>query len=92
MIVGFSQKFKWLFASVLLTGATVIPTGANSSASYGYDEVGRLRSALYDNGLCVAYAYDQVGNRTSQANTLNDAPEQAVWGSGSWGCFKWTAP
>ncbi|TGQ51031.1 hypothetical protein EN836_26170 [Mesorhizobium sp. M1C.F.Ca.ET.193.01.1.1] len=62
------------------------PTIANSSVNYGYDALGRVTSALYDNGLCIAYTYDANGNRTSQVNST----QTAVWGSGAWGCFKWT--
>ena len=78
-----------LLAASLLTFSG-IPTGANGSAVYTYDSLGRLRTALYDNGLCVAYNYDANGNRISQTNTLSDAPESPTWGAGYWGCFEWT--
>lgn len=67
-----------------------VPTVANESVIYRYDAAGRIGSALYDNGLCVAYTYDANGNRTSQTNANTAAA--ATWGSASWGCFKWTNP
>jgi YD repeat-containing protein len=77
-----------LVASVLTVVGVLLPNAASGSADYSYDPVGRLATVRYDNGLCVAYAYDQNGNRTSQANTTSGAV--ATWGTGLWGCFKWT--
>jgi YD repeat-containing protein len=79
-----------LSAPVLL--ATVIPDVVKASTSYTYDQLGRLITALYDNGTCVAYAYDANGNRTSQVITISGGPETPVWGTGIWGCFVWTSP
>lgn len=70
----------------LAVSGSMIPTAANSSATYGYDGLGRLTSVLYDNGVCIAYGYDANGNRTAQTNTFGTA----TWGSGVWGCFQWT--
>ncbi len=68
--------------------AIAVPGGALGSGVYGYDKVGRLTTALYDNGTCLVYAYDANGNRTSQTNT--SATVTAVWGTGTYGCFSWT--
>ncbi len=68
----------------------LVPQGTNASAVYTYDQLGRLSTALYDNGLCVAYLYDASGNRTSQTNTLGGLPVTPTWGAGVWGCFSWT--
>ena len=68
--------------------AITVAGGALGSAHYSYDKVGRLTTALYDNGACLAYAYDANGNRTSQTNT--SANVTAVWGTGVYGCFSWT--
>jgi YD repeat-containing protein len=68
----------------------LLPGNLRASTSYTYDELGRLTTAVYDNGLCVAYAYDATGNRTSQSNA--SASSAPTWGSGVWGCFLWTAP
>jgi len=82
---------KALFtASLLALLAVLIPLGAVGSVIYTYDPLGRVTTGLYDNGLCIAYAYDANGNRTTQTNTIASAPESATWGSGVWGCFSWT--
>jgi len=73
-------------ASALTDGASA----ATASVTYTYDQVGRLATALYDNGVCVVYNYDASGNRTAQTNTLSGAPATPIWGTGVWGCFKWT--
>lgn len=75
---------------VVLAGTTSVDAVA-ASASYTYDPLGRVTTALYDNGVCIAYSYDAAGNRTSQSNTASGPSESAVWGSGVWGCFVWTA-
>lgn len=64
---------------------------AAASITYTYDPSGRLTTALYDNGLCIAYAYDANGNRTSVSGVVGGAPQTAVWGTGAWGCFNWTS-
>ena len=69
---------------------TMSADGASGSASYTYDQLGRVTTALYDNGVCVTYVYDANGNRTSQTNTVSGTPESPTWGSGVWGCFPWT--
>jgi YD repeat-containing protein len=77
--------------SLLALIGTLVPSPVGASGSYSYDLLGRLTTALYDNGTCVAYAYDANGNRTSQSVTLSGAPTSPVWGSGVWGCFSWTS-
>jgi hypothetical protein len=79
-----------LAKSMLAVLATAGAANADGSATYGYDLDGRIRSVLYDDGLCVAYNYDANGNRTSQNNTLNGPENQATWGTGYFGCFSWT--
>jgi YD repeat-containing protein len=79
-------------ATVLGIAAMTIPGSAlGSGVVYGYDAVGRVTSALYDNGTCLAYAYDANGNRTSQTVTSSGgAPQTPTWGTGTFGCFSWT--
>lgn len=59
-----------------------------ASVAYGYDPLGRLATALYDDGLCIIYVYDANGNRTSWTNA---APPSSppLWGSQNWGGFNW---
>jgi YD repeat-containing protein len=75
-------------SAALGLAAIAIPGGALGSGVFGYDKVGRVTTALYDNGTCLVYTYDANGNRTSQTNT--PATVTAVWGSGVFGCFSWT--
>lgn len=67
----------------------LIPVAAVAAVSFTYDQLGRVATARYDNGLCVAYAYDGSGNRTSQTNTTGGA-QTLTWGSGVWGCSSWS--
>jgi YD repeat-containing protein len=70
--------------------ALAVPTSLGSSVSYTYDGAGRVTTAIYDNGTCVAYAYDASSNRTSQTNTIGAPPTTPTWDTGTWGCFPWT--
>jgi YD repeat-containing protein len=80
-----------LIAALLLTLTGVMSAdGATGSISYTYDMLGRVTTALYDNGACIAYAYDANGNRTSVTITVSGSPVSPVWGTGVWGCFSWT--
>lgn len=80
-----------LWTIVMVMIGILIPSEIDASASYTYDQVGRLTTAIYDNGLCVTYVYDANGNRTSQTNTApGGAPQTPVWGTGQLGCFNWT--
>ncbi len=79
-----------LAAAALILIGVLLPQSAGASVDYGYDQLGRVTTALYDNGTCVLYAYDPAGNRTSQSITLSGAPETPTWGTGTWGCFNWT--
>jgi YD repeat-containing protein len=83
--VKFRAKAIFL-ASVFLLFAD----SGDASTIYTYDLLGRVTTVQYDNGLCIAYTYDANGNRTSQTNTIAGPPATAVWGTGVWGCFKWT--
>lgn len=75
-----------LALAILMVSSSAIA----GSVAYTYDQAGRLTTALYDNDTCITYSYDANGNRTSQTNTVGGTPTTAVWGTGVWGCFKWT--
>jgi hypothetical protein len=81
-----------LALAILVSLTISSATQADSSVSYGYDQLGRVTSAAYDNGLCVVYTYDANGNRTAQSYSMSSASASQNWGSGVWGCYlKWTA-
>jgi YD repeat-containing protein len=77
----------YVTAAALVLSAFLITDASGSGVTYTYDLPGRVTTALYDSGLCVAYSYDANGNRTAQTNGTPGAP---AWGSGTWGCFSWT--
>jgi hypothetical protein len=52
--------------------------------TYTYDALGRLTSALYDTGVCIANTYDANGNRLSESIVVVTSS-----GTGVWGCFNW---
>ena len=81
-----------LFAVVVVVCVAILPGSGLEAASvaYTYDGLGRVRTARYDNGVCIVYAYDASGNRTSQTNTSAGAPVTPTWGTGVFGCFYWT--
>ncbi len=81
---------RYLIASVMLLLGLFASGGSDASVTYTYDAAGRLTTAKYDNGACVAYGYDASSNRTSQTNTIGGPPATPTWGTGSWGCFAWT--
>ena len=89
-LIGARQAAARSAASLFVLLGVLIPGATDASVSYTYDKLGRVTSALYDNGLCIAYANDANGNRTSQTNTISAAPESPIWGSGVWGCFTWS--
>jgi YD repeat-containing protein len=77
------------WAAVLL--GVLIPSTAGASVTYGYDPVGRIATALYDNGSCTAYTYDANGNPTLWINFAAPQPSPTLWGSGTWGNFTWSS-
>ena len=79
-----------LLLSVLVGIIAFGSTTTAAGISYSYDKLGRVTTAVYDTGVCIAYSYDPNGNRTSQTNTISGAPVSPIWGSGVWGCFSWT--
>lgn len=83
----FSCKTRPLLTSLAILFSS--PSAALASTIYTYDSLGRLAAAAYDNGLCIAYAYDPNGNRLSM-RTVATTIQSSVWGAANWGCFSWT--
>ena len=91
MLVRLWKAARMVTIAVLALLAALMPEGIGATTSFTYDQLGRLTTALYDNGTCIAYAYDANGNRTSETITSAGAPEMGTWGTGVWGCFRWTS-
>lgn len=56
----------------LLVGAAVMAASAAAvagSATYTYDNLGRLTRIAYSNGVVITYTYDAAGNRTAVVTT-----------------------
>lgn len=63
----------------------------NGSVVYTYDALGRIATASYDTGVCIAYTYDPNGNRTSQKILVTSASSTGVWGCFNWNGARWGA-
>jgi carbohydrate-selective porin OprB len=82
---------KLCCAAALLGIVAAMPAeAATASVRYTYDQLGRVATALYDNGVCVVYNYDANGNRTAQTNTAFSGPQPMIWRARVWGCGLWT--
>ncbi|AZQ51440.1 hypothetical protein D5R55_10720 [Burkholderia cenocepacia] len=89
----FSRNWQLaIYFTVIVFGlfGSVPAEAASATAQYTYDPLGRVTTALYDNGICVVYSYDANGNRTSQTNTAGNGVPPMTWGTGVWGCVPWT--
>ena len=79
--------------ALVLTGATIFPSvsarAANGSVAYTYDALGRLITASYDTGVCIAYSYDANGNRLSEKILVVSPSSTGVWGCFNWNGAKW---
>jgi YD repeat-containing protein len=60
------------------------------SAMITYDGAGRIVTTLYTDQTCIAHKYNAQGNRAETVVTKADTPETSVWGTGAWGCSKWS--
>jgi YD repeat-containing protein len=90
MMGAMTGRWRAAFLAAATLVMTGVASGATGSVNYSYDPTGRLTTALYDNGMCVAYSYDQNGNRVSQINSTTSS--SATWGTSAWGCFLWSSP
>jgi YD repeat-containing protein len=55
-----------------LAGGVAVLASANAlagSATYTYDNLGRLTRIAYSNGVVITYTYDAAGNRTAVVTT-----------------------
>lgn len=82
------------FPRLLTIGLVLFVSASSANAQtvvrYTYDRVGRVTTALYDNGICVVYSYDANGNRTGRTVFAAGTPNTPTWGTGVYGCFNWS--
>ncbi len=69
--------------NVLVAGtalAFALATDLHASATYTYDELGRIRAVTYSDGKQIIYTYDAAGNRTQHvvSATTSNRPPVAV--------------
>ncbi len=67
------RRIVCLLCSLVLALIIATPLWAGS-ATYDYDDFGRLIEVLYDDGTRIVYTYDDAGNRLTQVITV-PAPE-----------------
>jgi len=60
---------KLLVLMAMLGAVALGIPSSDANTVYTYDQLGRLASANYDNGVEIVYTYDAAGNRTSVART-----------------------
>jgi len=89
----FRTGFRVILAAVTLLAISALcqAFAANGSVAYTYDALGRVITVSYDTGVCLIYAYDANGNRTSETVNVNGSGAPAVWGCFNWGAANWTA-
>jgi hypothetical protein len=74
-------------ALAVILGTAVVPTTAHASDFLLFGP--QMLVLLGSSSVCVAYTYDQNGNRTLQ--TAATMPVGSVtWGSATFGCFMWS--
>ena len=71
-------RFFYALMVAVLAGWLALPALAQNIANYTYDELGRLKTVTYSNGVSVVYEYDAAGNRTQKTVTgSTNAPPPA---------------
>ncbi len=75
-LTGRLRAARALLLAVLIGWLAHAALALAGSATYVYDELGRLKSVTYDDGTGTAYTLDPAGNRLSVANTDAIAPGQ----------------
>ena len=60
------MKTKTIILGLALLALLAGPAHA-SGITYTYDALGRVKTATYDNGTQITYAYDGASNRTTQS-------------------------
>lgn len=80
-----------LISSVLAVVSAVMSTTVVIAASHAPEQPALADAAVAPPGdPCIVYSYEANGNRLSQAITASGGGLTPTWGTGTWGCFKWT--
>ncbi len=85
MFVHFLQPriaLRWFLLAVL---AFSLPASAEDAV-----HPQRVAAHRASSDPCIVYTYDGNGNRQSQTITVSGDGMTPSWGTGTWGCFKWT--
>ena len=77
----------WTLIATLLT--LNAPNAATGAVTYAYDALGRLVTATYDTGVCIAYTYDPVGNRLSETIQVPSPTGTGIWNCSTWDSTTW---
>lgn len=56
--------FAFACAATAVAPTLYVATPAQAEVQYVYDAAGRLKKAVYSNGVAIEYRYDAAGNRT----------------------------
>lgn len=85
------SRLRAIVVALALGGALAADAvlAANGSVVYTYDALGRLITASYDTGVCIAYSYDANGNRLSEKILVTSSSSTGVWGCFNWNDAKW---
>lgn len=65
--------WRLFFVLAVVAAGVALGSDAQTTTTYDYDALGRLKSAVSSNGVSTAYSYDPGGNRTS-AQAVGGAP------------------
>ena len=91
-----STRFRWPYIRTIVLALSMAGAfrsdavlAANGSVVYTYDALGRIATASYDTGVCIAYTYDAVGNRLSEKILVISSSSTGVWGCYNWNNAKW---
>ena len=71
-------RFFYALMITALAGCLALPALAQNTVDYTFDQLGRLKTVTYSNGVSVVYEYDAAGNRTQKTVTgSTNAPPPA---------------
>lgn len=66
------------------------PSGASEPTLLAQSDRAARTAVSSRDDPCILYTYDTNGNRLSQLILASGSPAAPTWGTGVWGCFKWS--